>query len=276
MRKTDFRQITTISTTEEMGEAEGHTPRRLAAYGNKVYVSTYGGYVGVIDTLSLSIRDKYKVGSAPEGMAFGGTSDADVSLYVANSDYGYGDGSISKINLANGSVTEIKNASIRYPQEIVVWEDVLYVLDWGYYDMYERWKLKEAGVYMIHDNIVSKIIPDATGMAASGNCIVTYNYPYESSKVTYYIYNVVYGTLNTFNLSGGKPIESPCAINIDPNTGYVYIASRSMDPETGYPSYTTDGFVNIYNGKGEFIGESSYATGVEPHAIAFCYGTAKF
>ena len=275
LNKKTFRLITKISTTSEMGAAEGVTPRHLEAYGSKVYVSTYGGYVGVIDTVSLSISDMYKVGSAPEGMALGGTSEADLSLYVANSDYGNGNGSISKINLTSGSITEIKNANIRNPQEIAAAGDVLYVLDWGYYDMNDGWKQKEAGVYMINGSIVSKIIPDATGMAASGQSIVTYNYPYGSSKPTYNIYNIVYGSLTTFNLSGGNPIDSPCAINIDPNSGCVYIASRTINSDTGYPSYTTDGFLNIYSGSGQFVGSTSYATGVEPHVIAFSYGTAK-
>ena len=268
-----FKLIEKINTIQDMGAEEGYCPRHLEAYGSNVFVSTYGGYVAVIDTLNLTIRDMYKVGSAPEGMAIGGTSDADVSLYVANSDYGNGNGSISKINLANGSITTIKNEKIHNPQQLAVAGDVVYVLDWGYYD--ENWMQKDAGVYMINGSIVSKVVPDATGMAASGQSIVTYNYPYGSSKPTYSIYNIVYGSLSNFTLSGGNPIESPCAINIDPNTGFIYLASRVIDPDTGYPSYTMPGFINIYNGNGQFVAETSYATGVEPHAIAFTYGVAK-
>lgn len=268
-----FRVIEKINTIQEMGESEGVNPRALEAYGSNVFVSTYGGYVAVIDTLSLKIRDMYKVGSAPEGMAIGGTSDTDVSLYVANSDYGNGNGSISKINLVNGSISEIKNDKIHNPQQLAVAGDIIYVLDWGYYD--ENRMQKDAGVYMINGSIVSKVVPDATGMAASAQSIVTYNYPYGSSKPTYSIYNIVYGSLSNFTLSGGNPIESPCAINIDPNTGFIYLASRVIDPDTGYPSYTMPGFINIYNGNGQFVAETSYATGVEPHAIAFTYGVAK-
>lgn len=276
--KKTFRLIEQISTTDEMGDAEGVNPRCLEGYENKVYVSTYGGYVGVIDTTSLAISNMYKVGSAPEGLALGATtngSTTEVSLYVANSDYGWGEGSISKINLSSGSVTEIKNASIRNPQEIAVAGDILYVLDWGYYDPDDDWKQHEAGVYMVNGSNVTKVIPDATGMAASGTSIVTYNYPYGSSGVTYSIFNIVYGTLSNFYLSGGNPIVSPSAISIDPNSGYLYVASRSIDPDTGYPSYTTPGFMNIYDGSGQFVGSTSYATGVEPHVIAFSYGTTK-
>lgn len=270
-----FRVIEKINTIQEMGESEGVNPRALEAYGSNVFVSTYGGYVAVIDTLSLKIRDMYKVGSAPEGMAIGGTSDTDVSLYVANSDYGNGNGSISKINLVNGSISEIKNDKIHNPQQLAVAGDIIYVLDWGYYDADDGYKQKDAAVYMINGSIISKVVPDATGMAASGQSIVTYNYPYGSSKPTYSIYNIVNGSLSNLTLSGGNPIESPCAISIDPNTGFIYLATRVIDPDTGYPSYTLPGYLNIYNRNGQFVAESSYATGVEPHVIAFTYGTKK-
>lgn len=270
LNKSDFKQIKKISTIADMGEAEGVTPRHLKAYDGKVYVTTYGGYVGVIDTLSLNVTNMYKVGSAPEGMAFGGTSDSDVSLYVANSDYGNGNGSISKITLATGTITEIKNEKIHNPQQLAVSGNMIYVLDWGYYD--ENWNQKEAGVYLINGSTVSLVIPDATGMAASGQYIVTYNYPYGSSTISYSVYNAAYNMTASYLLSGGNPIASPCAISIDSNTGYVFLASRTMDPDTGYPSYTTPGYLNIYDGSGQFVSGTTYTTGVEPHAIAFTHG----
>ena len=270
LNKSDFKQIKKISTITDMGEAEGVTPRHLKAYDGKVYVTTYGGYVGVIDTLSLNVTNMYKVGSAPEGMAFGGTSDSDVSLYVANSDYGNGNGSISKITLATGTITEIKNEKIHNPQQLAVSGNLIYVLDWGYYD--ENWNQKEAGVYLINGSTVSLVIPDATGMAASGQYIVTYNYPYGSSTISYSVYNAAYNMTASYLLSGGNPIASPCAISIDSNTGYVFLASRTMDPDTGYPSYTTPGYLNIYDGSGQFVSGTTYTTGVEPHAIAFTHG----
>lgn len=272
-----FKLIEKINTVQEMGSAEGVNPRALEAYGGKVYVSTYGGYVAVIDTGSVSVpphyESCYKVGSAPEGMAIGGTTDADMALYVANSDYGYGNGSISKISLANGSITEIKNDKIQNPQQLAVVGDVIYVLDWGYYD--ENWMQQDAGVYVINGSIVSKVVPDAIGMAVAGQSIVTYNFPYGSTKATYNVYNIVYGSLDTFTPTGGTPIEYPCAIAVDPNTGQVCIASRKMDPDTGYPNYSMPGYVNVYTGKGQFVDSGSFPTGVEPHAIAFTYGVAK-
>lgn len=273
INKKTLKLIGEISTTEEMGEAEGAMPRYLTGYGGRVYVSTYGGNVGVIDTLSLSIHDMYKVGSYPEGMTVGVKDDVPF-LYVANSDYGYGNGSISIINLSSGAVSEFKNEKIRNPQELVVAGDYIYVLDWGYYD--ENWVQKEAGVYLINGSGVQKIIPDATGMAFACNNILTFNAPDDSDKqATYSIYNIAYGTLNTFTLSGdsANPIVSPAAISIDPNTGSVLIASRTKNAETGDTDYAAPGFVNMYMGNGQYV--RTLATGVEPHQITYLYETVR-
>ena len=273
LNKKTFKLIERISTTDEMGEEEGVTPRYLTSYKSNVYVSTYGGYVGVIDTLSLSVHNMYKVGSYPEGMAIG-TKDDVPFLYVANSDYGYGNGSISIINLLSGAVSEFKDGQIHYPQELAVAGDYIYVLDWGYYD--ENWVQKEAGVYLINGSSVQKIIPDATGMAVAGNIILTFNAPYNSDKqTTYSVFNIAAGTLNPFILSddSSNPIFSPAAISIDPNTGYVLIASRTKNEDTGYPDYAAPGFVNMYTSNGQYV--KTLATGVEPHQIAYLYGMAK-
>ena len=266
-RKT-FKQIQRISTTDALGTAEGINPRHLIGYADKVYVTTYGGYVAVVDTTSLSITNKYKVGSAPEGMTLGG-SETELYLYVANSDYGMGNGSISVININNGKITEIKNEMIHYPQEVAVAGTDIYVLDWGYYD--ENWNQVNAGVYKISGNTVTKVVPDATGMATYGSAILTFNYPWGAKEPTYSYYDIVYNQLSSIKFVGGNPIQSPAAIAIDPNTGCIFIASRDMNPYTGYPSYTTPGYLNIYDPTFNFYGTTSYVTGVEPHAIAFIY-----
>ena len=265
-----------VSTTDLLGDVEGNTPRRIAAYKDYVYFTTYGGYVAAIDTISFSLKAKYKVGSYPEGLALGASpsSSTQPAIYVANSDWGKGNGSISCIDLTSGSVTESKYDKVKNPQEIAAAGSTLYVLDFGYYD--ENGTQKDAGVYMVSGNNVSLVVPNATGMAAFGYTIYTFNDPWGATTApTYSIYNIEYGVSSTLNLYGDSshPIISPAAIAVDPNTGYVYIASRQKDPDTGFPSYAMSGFVNIYNGSGQYVGY--FDTGVEPHKIEFSYGTQK-
>ena len=256
--------IETINTVDEMGEEEGSEPFYATAYGSNAYVSTHGGYVAVIDTASLTITKKYKVGSYPEGMGIGVTDNGttrEATLYVTNSDNGNGEGSISKINLSSGSVTEIKNDLIKNPRSVVVGGSSAFVLDLGYIDA--EGNQKDNGVYFISsEGKVSKLIDKATGMSAGGQSIITYNHPVGSSTVDYKVYNLYYNSLSTFGLSGddAKPITKPLAISIDPNTGYLMISSP--------------GYVNMYDGNGYLY--KSFDAGENPVGTCYSYGTAIY
>ena len=268
------KELKQVSTTDLLGDAEGRTPRRIAAFEDKVYFTTYGGYVAAIDTINFKLQQKYQVGSAPEGLTFVINSSNQGTLYVANSDYSYGNGSISKIDISTGSITEIKNDKVTNPQEIAVSGDVLYVLDWGHYN--DDWSQQvDAGVYMISGNDAKLVIPNATGMTAAGYMIYTFNDPWGGSGATYSAFDIRSNYLSTLNLSGDSAhkLISPCAISIDQITGNILIASRPLDPDTGYPSYALPGFVNVYSNSGQFL--ESFNTGVEPHKIEPSYGTAK-
>lgn len=283
VNKKNFNIIKRISTTETMGEVEGNTPRHITGYGNNIYFTTYGGYVGIIDAKSLTVsKNKYQVGSAPEGLCMGGSVSEPV-LYVANSDYGsnVGNASISKINLISGNVEEIKHEKIINPQEIFAIGNELFILDWGYYD--ESWNQKEAGLYHYDNGNVKKLIADATGMGIGalyaynefiGYLFVTFNNPYGCDKPTYSTYNTYTAQTSSLILSGepsGAEIFSPAAIAVDPLRGNIIIASRQVDPDTGYASYTLPGFANMYTSNGEYIKDTHFQTGIEPHMIGFTF-----
>ena len=258
----NFKELAKVSTTDLLGDADGSTPRRIAAYEDKVYFTTYGGYVAAIDTISYSLKAKYQVGSYPEGLALGASpsSSTQPAIYVANSDWSMGNGSISCIDLTSGSVTESKYDKVKNPQDIAAAGSTLYVLDYGHYNEDYTQQL-DAGVYMVSGNNASLVVPNATGMAASGVTIYTFNDPWgATTSPSYSVYNIEYGVLSTLSLYGDSshPIVAPAAISI---------------ADTGFPSYAMSGFVNIYNGSGQFVG--NFDTGVEPHKIEFSYGTQK-
>ena len=278
------KELKKVSTIDLLGEADGKGPRRLAAFDGKVYFTTYGngdkGSVAAIDTTSFALQKQYQVGSHPEGLTFGIDDANIVTLYVANSDWSMGNGSISKIDITSGNVTNTEFEKVKNPQEIAVAGDVLYVLDYGHYD--EAYNQTDAGVYKINGNSVSLVVPNATGMAAAGFYIYTFNDPFGGTTgPSYSVYDIRSNYPTTLNLSGDSdhPIVSPAAIAVDLNTGNIFIASRQKDPDTGYPAYAMPGFVNVYQGyglnanPGQFV--ESFQTGVEPHKIEFVHGTAK-
>lgn len=235
--------ITRIDMTAQtmLGTEGGVSPRRITADEGLIYVSTYGGYVAAIDTVSFSLKQKYKAGSYPEGIAV-----ANGYLYVANSDYGNGNASISKINLSTGADTQIKNENIRNPQNLAIAGSDIYYLDYGQYGAAPTYAQEHAGVYRIVGSTVTCVVPNATGMAAAGYYVYTYNAPYGSSTTTYNVYDIQSGSLMTLTLAD---VESPAAIEVDPITGDVAIASYHMTTsEWGtYADYSGNGYVNIYD-----------------------------
>ncbi|MBR4920681.1 MAG: hypothetical protein IKZ62_05125 [Prevotella sp.] len=266
-----MRVITKIDMTAAtmLGETGGVSPRRIAADDGKIYVSTYGNMVAAIDTTNFALVKKYEVGSKPEGVCV-----TNGYLYTANSDYGYGNASISVIRLSTGEVSTLTNESIRNPQDIAVDDaGTIYFLDYGQYDSEPPYTQRNAGVYKISGNIVTKVVANATGMTCAGSKIYTYNAPYsygEVIPVSYSIYDIQTGTSSSFSPSD---IESPAAIGIDPLTGYLYIASYHMvESEWGtYADYSSNGYVNYYDGA--YNKKGSFECGVGPQRIVFNIST---
>lgn len=111
-------------------------PRYLAAAGSNVYVTYYDGFVARVDTTSLNVDAKTKVGRNPEGIAFFGDK-----LYVANTggmDYstevGY-DKTISVVDLK--TFTEVKKIEVVVnPATVVAVDNGVFVASYGnYYDI---------------------------------------------------------------------------------------------------------------------------------------------
>ena len=227
------------------GESLGGTANDVLVYGQKVYIVGFDeniifvldarnskelkkvSTIDAIDTTSFALQKKYQVGSHPEGLTFGIDDKNAVSLYVANSDWSMGKGSISKIDMTSGSITNSEYDKVKNPQEIAVAGDVLYVLDYGHYDTGD-YTQHDAGVYKISNNTVSLVIPNATGMAAAGYLIYTFNDPFGSTAgPSYSVYDIRSSYPTTLNLFGDSshPIVSPAAIAVDPITGNIFIAS---------------------------------------------------
>lgn len=242
--------------TEVDGSAA--TPRHIVAANGKVYVSTYSGKVLAIDTLSCSVTNTYDCGSYSEGMAVKGDS-----LFVADSDYGSGNSSISFINLKTGTTTTIKNDKTTNVTDVMLIDNNLYFLDQGYYDYADNYKQKGQGVYMIDKNNKVTLVKEATMWAYYNGVLYTINNPYGSNSPKFEATNLISGKSGTF--IDGNDIASPCAISIDPVFGYVFITSYNL--KTGYADYSADGYCVIYDYTGNRM--KRFDTGVGPCSVAF-------
>ena len=238
-----------ISTTQLLGDKDGLSPRAAIGYDGKIYFTCYGksydgenGIVAAIDTVNFAKQQTYTVGSYPNGLALLGDN-----IFVTNSDYGSCvKPSLSKIDLKSGNVTEIKDAAITNPMEILTAGDAVYFLDYGTYD--ESWKQTGAGVRKVTlDGKVTKVV-DGTAMASDGKKIYTVNAPYLGDGINYYIYDIATGTSKTWEPAD---IFSPAMIVADPVTGNVFIVSYQNNG--GWAAYDLPTYTNQYDAAGNFV-----------------------
>lgn len=259
-----------INTIEAMGENMGKQPRHIAAGHGHVYVTTFSGYVAVIDTATYEVEKMYATTPDadnadkvyPEGVCVYGNN-----LYVANSSLGNGmHPSIAMINITSGNVTLFTDENINNPNAVYAAEDGLYVLDYGKYD--ENWNQTGAGVKKISNGDVTDVVP-ATNMAVAGTKIFTYNAPYTTPATvpTYSVYDMTTGKTTEFIASDDADAPfSASAISADPIRGCVYIASYQESSDyPGYANYAADGYLNVYDMNGKLV--KTCPTGVGPTAI---------
>ncbi len=224
---------------------EGIEPRGLAAKDGKVYMSLYDGYVARLDTTSLSIESKIKVGPNPDQIAIAGDY-----LYVTNSDgmnylNQYANGyTVSKIRLSDFSEEKRIEVGMN-PTKIVSNGTDVFVIAMGDYTAANPAMLKRINA----DDTVEPLF-NASMMAINGDKLYTVHSPFYEAPTTYSIYQISSGTSTPFTPS---EIVSPQAIGVDPATGKVFISTMGG-------SYSDPCSVNEYTASGSFV--RSYESGV--------------
>ena len=270
--------IKQIKTTDLLGKAEGAEPRHIIAGGGNVYFTTYGGYVAAVDTTSFALQKKWQVGSYPESLVIGNGN-----LYVANSNYGYGGGNISCINLSNDNVETKNIEGVNNPTSIYYASNVLYVLDNPVYG--------PAPDYATTGENALRAVSFAEGKSqkvADGNYAVCVT-PGTTTRMNvvrsyFFVLNAPYGgTPSVSVLAAGStqpqamtlsemPV-SPCGIFADPLNGHIFVLSYKMG-DKGTPDYNGNGYVVEYDSAGQK--QHEYETGVGSCAMFFdsAYKTA--
>jgi hypothetical protein len=265
--KQTLKIVKQISTTSLLGEKDGMSPRAALGYEGKVYFTCYGksydgenGIVAAIDTVSYAKQQTYAVGSYPDGLTLCGNY-----IFVSNSDYGmYTNPSLSKIDLKAGTVSEIKDATVTNPMQILTVGDAVYFLDYGTYD--ENWNQTGAGVRKVTlDGKVTKVV-DGTAMCSDGKKIYTVNAPYGAATITYPIYDIATGATTTWEPTD---IFSPAMIAADPVTGNIFVVSYQENPnKPGKAGYALPSYTNQYDATGKFVKKyENTATG--PISVVF-------
>lgn len=233
---------------------QGQFPRSMVAFGGKVYIAMFDGYLARLDTISGTIDASVKVGPNPENIALHGSR-----IYVPNSDgmsyntTGYGK-TASVVTLQPFAVEKTIEVPLN-PYEFLSCGEQLFLVSKGDYGSVK------ASLYKIEGENAT-FIANAS-MACVGENKIIYADPIWGRTDTYYgIYNVSNGQTQSLDI---KNVEYPCGMNYDKISKRLIIASHFT--ERDYPLYTMPGYVCEYDKEGNFI--KKYEGSIGPANIFF-------
>lgn len=227
-----FKSISRITLSTDI---TGISPRSMVASRGKIYVSMYDGYLAQLDTTTLAVENRVKVGDNPEKIAL-----YNGKIYVPNSggmNYPTYNNTASIVDPNTMTVEKTITVGLN-PTEFVVVDDKLFLLCMGdYADV-------ESKVYEIKQDGTSTEICNATMIAALDDDLAIVNEPFTNGEpiVEYKLYNVDGNLLTDWNIE--RP-DYAMAIYHDDNADMVYVASYNMNGL--YPDYNNPGYVNAYD-----------------------------
>ena len=229
-------------------------PRSAVGYKNKVLVTSYDGTVAVIDTTSLTIEKFITVGANPEQLAISGDK-----LFVANS------GGLNPVYDSTVSVVDL--TSFTETQKIVVGLNPFCVT-----------ADSSGNVYVGCSGNFASIGPKLVKLNASTNTIIK---SADTAVGKIHFFNgALYATggylgtsnvraLSTTDFSQASPnfitdgtiVTQPYGVNIDPQSGDVYI--------TDAKDYISSGEVFCFDKTGKKKFSFSVTPGINPNTVVF-------
>jgi YVTN family beta-propeller protein len=232
----------------------GKQPRSIAFHGSKAFITCYDGYVDILDTLTLTITNRIKVGANPEGLAV-----SNGKLFVANSgglNVSLPDSTVSIIDLS--TFQEIKKITVgKNPGHINVDEQGdVYVIARGNYGSIPSRMVK---IDPITNTVSQTFSFDASKIERMNDhfLISFYNYSTETSEIR--LFNTVTENIVSNSFISTNDITTLYGIYYNSTSDKIFCLDAM--------SYTNSGYVRQYNSSGIF--EKSYHVGLNPSKIIF-------
>ena len=254
-------EVLNAKTAKRIGKIDVPNARFIAFYKNKAYVTSFDGYVAVIDTATLTKTAQINVGNQPEELEVVGAK-----LYVANSG-GYNapnyDRTVSVIDLTTGTKTKDIDVAVNLHRLKADSYGDLYVSSRGDYDKVG------SNLYVIDTktdavkktfNVATSnfvIHKDVAYVYAADWSNATAGYVISYSKINVKDETVLTGSFITDGTQNN--IMMPYGIAVDPTSEDIYV--------TDARDFVTPGRLYCYDKTGKKKFEKT--TGDLPAAMAF-------
>lgn len=243
--------LKSIKQIQLQNNGQGQQPRQIKFHNGNAYITSFDGYVNVLDTASLSITDQIMVGQNPEGLAISNNS-----LYVSNSgglSYPDVDSTVFRIDLTSHSVTDTFVVGNNPGDVICDNQGDVYVVKRGDYSQNDPSEL----VRISNNSVVTNL-----GIAAS-----FLSKHAEKMCISYYDYNNGNGNVSLFDMMTETIVDHDLLSGEQPQTLYGSIQTEDHLFVQDAMNFTNSGFVLQYNSTGSF--QSSYTVGLNPTKIIY-------
>jgi YVTN family beta-propeller protein len=228
-----------------MANNQGKQPREMAFINGKVFISCFDGYVDVLDTSSLSITQRIKVGSNPDQIIVCGGK-----VFVSNSgglNFPDLDSTVSVIDPATNMETSKITVGLN-PGGLKAWKDQ-YVL------VNTRGNFDDVSSNLIQVNAGDELLSKDYGLEIGGMEI-------KGDELFVFQSNPL--TINVFDLNQESFVQNDF-INlskVETAYGLQYIAKKEEFVVFDAQQYTNTGKMLIYDSKGAF--KKEYSLGLIP------------
>ena len=223
-------------------------PRQITAKNGNVFVCSFDGYVSAIDTSSLTIIDRVKVGRNPDGICTLGQS-----IFVSNS------GGLDFPNV-DSTVMEIDIPSFQVVDTFVVGDNPGDLIA----DSYDHIYVVKRGDNTTSNITVKKIDPSsgtvsdlgikASTMAIRNNQLYLSYYNYNTSASTVSIYNCASQSISTSSFINDQDITTLYGVVPFQSTQLICIDAMS---------FTNSGYLRFYDATGQL--QKNINVGLNPN-----------
>src|SRR5690554_3339210 len=229
---------------------QAQEPRNITTHQGKVFVSSFDGYVSAIDTSSLQITKRIKVGRNPEGVCVSNSS-----LFVSNSgglDFGNEDSTVFEIDLNTLTIIDT----------FVVGKNPGSLISDSYNNIYVILR-KESGIStpdLVKINTVNQSITSLGIPATSFSKRDDYLY------LSYYDYSSGMSTVSVFDCLNQTIINADFTNNHNFTTLYGVIPYKQNELICiDAMNYTNSGYLTFFNSSGQFT--NKFNVGLNPNTI---------
>ena len=245
---------TSIKQISMMNNGISKQPRSIAFYGSNAFITCFDGYVDVLDTATLTITKRIKVGENPEGLSI-----SNGKLYVANSgglNSPNVDSTVSVINLS--SFAEVKKITVgKNPGSIVTdSQGDVYVIARGNYGNISSRMVK---INSINDELATTFPFDASGIEVMGNNLLINYHNYTTSTNNIALFDAITETVSNPTLIDNSHFTTLYGVQYNSFNHKIYCRDAM--------GYSNTGYVRVFSEAGQY--ETSYHVGLNPGKIIF-------